>query len=231
MNREDHKFKWVIAIDGPAGSGKSTVTHLLAKRLQYTHIDTGALYRALALKAERQQITHPEALGQMALQTQLEFRWIQLDPPANRLFMDGKDVSNEIRTPEISQLASKISAFPQVRDALLDLQRRLGESGGVVLEGRDIGTVVFPNADIKFYLTASEEKRAERRRIELEGKGIYLSLDEVLKQVRDRDRADMERPVAPLRKAKDAIEIDSTLLTIEEVVEKMLSAVKNLEKS
>lgn len=213
--------KLIVAIDGPAGSGKSTVTHLLARKLGYVHIDTGALYRCVALKAEGAAVSYDDAkaLGLLAGACRLEFQW--LNDERNHVFMDGRNVSKLIRTPEISMAASKISAYPEVRDALLGLQRRMGEGGGVVLEGRDIGTVVFPNADVKFYLTASVESRALRRMVELEDKGVYLGIEEVKKQVIDRDRGDMERKVAPLRKAADAIEIDTTEMTVEEVVEKL----------
>ncbi|MGE4232690.1 MAG: (d)CMP kinase [Bacteriovoracia bacterium] len=222
------KKRLIVAIDGPAGSGKSTVTHLLAKRLGYTHIDTGALYRSIALRAFRQGVTieDEEKLGTIAESAKLEFRWIQ---GRNHIFMDGEDVSSKIRTPEISMAASKISAHPKVRNALLGLQRQMGESGGAVLEGRDIGTVVFPNADVKFYLTATVDSRARRRMVELEDKGLYSEFEEVKKQVVERDRGDMERKVAPLKKADDAIEVDTTEMTVEEVVAFLVDTVKSKE--
>lgn len=219
------KKRLIVAIDGPAGSGKSTVTHLLAKRLGYTHIDTGALYRAVGLKSVEKNIP-PEngvELGKLAASSNLEFHWIK---GSNHIFLDGVDVSSKIRTPEISTLASKISAHPEVRQALLGLQRSLGEQGGVVLEGRDIGTVVFPRADVKFYLTASVDSRARRRMVELEEKGLYHEFEEVKKQVVERDRGDTERKAAPLRKAPDAIEIDTTEMTIEQVVDTLVKEVR-----
>lgn len=222
----------VVAIDGPAGSGKSTVTHLVARKLGYVHIDTGALYRAVALKAEEGGIgiENGAALGKLAAGARIEFQW--LNDERNHVFLDGKNVSDRIRTPEMSMDASRASAHPEVRQALLELQRTLGRQaaaeagGGAVLEGRDIGTVVFPDADIKFFLTASVDSRARRRMVELEGRGIYLDFAEVRKQVVERDRGDTERKAAPLRKADDAIEVDTTNMTVEEVVERLASEVE-----
>ena len=217
--------KPIVAIDGPAGSGKSTVTHLLSKKLGYTHIDTGALYRAIAYKAADCGISIEEGLklGELAAQTRLQFK------EGNQIHCDGKNIAKLIRTPEISMAASRISAHPEVRFALLGLQREMGKKGGVVLEGRDIGTVVFPNAEVKFFLTASVDSRARRRMIELEDKGIYFDFEEVKKQVIDRDKGDTERKAAPLKKAADAIEIDTTKMTVEEVVETLENIVKEKE--
>lgn len=217
----------IVAIDGPAGSGKSTVTHLLAKRLGYVHIDTGALYRCVALKAIREKVSLDDGakLGAVASSCKLEFQW--LNDERNHVFLDDVQVSDLIRTPEISMAASKISAYAEVRQALLGLQRQMGDAGGVVLEGRDIGTVVFPNAHVKFYLVASVESRARRRMVELEEKGIYLDFEQVKKQVVDRDKGDMERKVAPLKKADDALEIDTTYMTIEQVVDSLAAVVQN----
>lgn len=216
----------IVAIDGPAGSGKSTVTHFLAQRLGYNHIDTGAIYRSVAYKALQQKMSLDDgkSLGLLAASCKLEFRWVKNN---NHIFLDGVDLGLSIRTPEISLAASKISAYPEVRQALLGLQRKLGENSGVVLEGRDIGTVVFPNADVKFYLTASVDCRVRRRMIELEEKGTYQSFEEVRGQVVARDKADMERKVAPLKKADDAIEVDTTNMTIEEVIDTLEKTVRN----
>lgn len=223
-------MKLIVAIDGPAGSGKSTVTHFLARRLHYAHIDTGALYRAVALRALDKKISldNGPALGRLASQCKLGFRWSKQNK--NIVLLDNIDVSKLIRTPEVSMAASKISAHPEVRAALLGLQRKLGEKGGVVLEGRDIGTVVFPYAHVKFYLTASVESRARRRMVELEEKGTYLELAEIKRQVIKRDKGDMQRKAAPLRKADDAIEVDTTHMTIEEVVDLLEQLVKKRAK-
>lgn len=226
--------KLIVAIDGPAGSGKSTVTHLLARKLEYVHIDTGALYRAIALKAKEVGLPIDgsdgagPALGKLAVGCKLEFQWLNDD--RNHVFLDGRNVSTLIRTPEISSGASKISAYPEVRQALLGLQREMGKIGGVVLEGRDIGTVVFPDADIKFYLTASVDSRARRRMVELEDKGIYLDFEEVKTQVVGRDRDDMERKAAPLKKAADAIEVDTTNMNVEQVVNTLAQFVDQRRK-
>jgi len=225
------KEKLIVAIDGPAGSGKSTVTHLLARRLGYVHIDTGALYRALALKAKDKGVSIEDGpgLGKLAGETKLEFQWLNDD--RNHIFIDGKSVSNLIRTPEMSMAASRISAHSEVRQALLGIQREMGKQGGVVLEGRDIGTVVFPDAHVKFFLTASIDSRVQRRMVELEEKGVYLDFEEVKKQVMERDRGDMERKVAPLKKAADAFEVNTTNMTVEQVVSTLAQLVHERAKS
>jgi CMP/dCMP kinase len=219
----------VIAIDGPAGTGKSTATRRLSEALGFVHVDTGALYRAVAILAMEkfpgatsEEITSSAA--EIARGAHLLFRRIEGKNPANRIFANGRDVTDFIRTPEMSMAASRVSANPEVRAALLGLQRRLGCEGRTILEGRDIGTVIFPDADVKFFLSASVEERAKRRLIELEATGSdTTSYEEVKRQIIERDHGDTNRKTAPLRKAADAIEVDTSSLTLDEVVSKMES--------
>ena len=227
--------KPVVAIDGPAGAGKSTVTRKVAERLGYMIVDTGALYRVVALAAERAGVGFDDETRATALADALVMEGaVQLrrsDDGVVHVFLRGQDVSTAIRAQSIGQGASKVSQHPGVRDALLDLQRSQGREGGVVLEGRDIGTVVFPDAEAKFYLTASADVRAQRRRDELAARGTPPSLAEVLSEVNERDRRDSTRPVAPLRQAEDAHLVDSSGLSIEQVVEQIVAAVKTVERS
>ncbi len=221
--RRDKGF--IIAIDGPSGAGKSTVTRLLADRLGYLHIDTGAMFRAVALAAKRAAIV-PE--DDEALEKALKGLHISFarNDGCCRIILNGEDVSEVIRTPEISLLTSKISTRKPVRDFLLMLQREMGSSGGVVLEGRDIGTVVFPAAEVKFFLTASAEERGRRRYLELKAKGEDVSLARTIAEVAERDEQDARRKHAPLRRADDAVDIDSTGLSIEDVVGEMERVIK-----
>ncbi len=207
----------IIAIDGPSGAGKSTITKLLADRLGYVHIDTGAMFRAVALAAQRAGIAvdDEEALAGLCRTLDVSFA---RDNGCCRVLLNGEDVSAAIRTPEISLLTSRISARKTVREFLLQRQRAMGARGGVVLEGRDIGTVVFPEAEVKFFLTASAEERGKRRFLELRAKGEDVSLEGIIAQVVQRDAQDEGREHAPLRKAADAVEIDSSGLSIGEVL-------------
>jgi len=206
-------MKKIIAVDGPAGAGKSTVSKIVASKLGYTYIDTGAMYRAVALKSSRST----EDLADI-----VEDINIELDDRA-RVFLDGADVTKEIRTPEISKLASDVSKFPFVRKKLTELQRKMATRGSVIMDGRDIGTQVLPNADLKIFLTASLEERAHRRFEELQAKGQEVNFDAIKKEIALRDKQDSEREIAPLKKAVDAILIDSTNLTIDEVAGKILT--------
>lgn len=214
----------IIAIDGPSGAGKSTLSQLLAQRLGYIQLNTGAMYRCVALAAQQRGIdpTAQERLGLLARQLKIEF---VSTPSGDRVLLDGQDVSTAIRTPEISLLTSEVSAAPQVRTALVALQRHLGKSGGVVLEGRDIGTVVFPQAQVKFFLIATAEERGRRRYNELVAKGVKVDLEQTISEVVARDAADSEREHAPLLQAEDAVVIDSTKLNIDEVLETMIHIV------
>lgn len=220
----------VVAIDGPAGAGKSTVSKRLTAALAYRLLDTGAIYRTVALAAERAGVAWDDeaALGRIAASLPIEFR---IDGDLNRVFLAGEDVSAAIRTPAMSQGASRVSALPAVRAGLMDLQRRLGDEGGVVAEGRDIGTVVFPGAEAKFFLTASDEVRARRRYDELRAGGAVVEYAATLAEIRERDARDSGRDVAPLRPAEDALTIDSSDLGLDEVVAAMLAIVRERERT
>jgi CMP/dCMP kinase len=215
----------VVAIDGPAGAGKSTVARELARRLGYTLVDTGALYRAVALAARERAISWDDgpALGALTRGLQLEFGRSADGSP--RVRIDGRDRADDIRTPEISMGASDVSRHPDVREALLGLQRRLGQDGGVVLEGRDIGTVVFPHAQAKVFLTASAEIRADRRVQELRARGHDVDPAKTLAEVRARDEQDSSRAVAPLKPAPDSIVVDTTEMGFEQVVQRLVAIV------
>lgn len=215
----------VVAIDGPAGAGKSTVSRRVAARLGYTLVDTGALYRAIALAAREAGVSWDDAAALATLADGLSIE-LQRSEEGARVLVDGRDRSTDIRTPEISQGASIVSAHGPVREALLGLQRRLGAEGGVVLEGRDIGTVVFPDAEVKIFLTASDGERARRRQAELDARGTTQPIEVVLSEIRERDRRDSTRPVAPLRQADDAVAVDTTALGLEEVVERLVAIVR-----
>ena len=215
-----------MAIDGPAGAGKSTVAKAVAKRLGYRYMDTGAMYRAVAWKVMRRGADPDDesALGRILESTEVDLG------ADHSVMLDGVDVSGAIRTPEVGQMASRVSGLPVVRRRMADLQRAMGRSGCVVAEGRDMGTVVFPDAEVKVYLDASPETRARRRFRELAGRDSALTLEETLADVTRRDRRDKERAVAPLRKADDAVLIDSTTLSVDAVIEKILEEVKMKSK-
>jgi cytidylate kinase len=215
----------VVAIDGPAGAGKSTAARMLAARLGYTLLDTGAIYRVMALKAREAGVAWDDGPGVAAFAAGLNLSF-RLDGEVNRVFVDGTDVSAAIRTPDMSDGASRVSALPEVRAALLDVQRRLGAAGDVVVEGRDIGTVVFPNADAKFFLTANTDERARRRTAELVALGRDVNADQTRADIVARDARDSSRAVAPLRRADDAIEIDSSGIGPDQVVERMIAAIR-----
>jgi cytidylate kinase len=204
----------IIAIDGPAGAGKSTVAARLAARFGLLNLETGAMYRAFALKVLEQHMdpTNADALEQLSASTIIR---LEPTPSGNRVLLDGTDVTTRIRQPDVTQAASQVSVHPAIRRWMVDLQRELGAKGGIVMEGRDIGTVVFPHADIKFFLDASPEARSERRYAQTGGVG---SQEAVLKEIRERDERDRTRAQSPLKPAPDAIVIDSTNLALDEVV-------------
>jgi cytidylate kinase len=216
---------FVVAIDGPAGAGKSTVARGLAQRLGYTFLDTGALYRTVALAANERQISWDdgERLGELARTLTIDF---VRAGEQTRVLADGRDVTEAIRAAEISEGASRVSALAEVRAGLLDLQRRVGATANVVAEGRDVGTVVFPQAQAKFFLVAQPETRARRRLLELQARGQPALLEEVLADMRVRDERDSRRALAPLRRAEDALELDTSELTPEEVVERMAAVIR-----
>ena len=217
----------VVTIDGPAGAGKSTVAKQLARRLGYRLLDTGAIYRAVALTAHRSGIAWSDAsaCAQVARELDIRFDFVG---DKNHVFLADEDVSAAIRTPEVSQGASQVSAHGPVRAALLDLQRRLGAGGGVVVEGRDTGTVIFPDAAAKFFLTATEEERAKRRVAEL---GPAANYEKTLAEIRERDERDASRDVAPMKPADDAVLVDSSTQTIDEVVENLARLVESRASS
>lgn len=217
--------KLVIAIDGPSGAGKSTIARLLALRLGYTYIDTGAMYRAVGWKAAQDGVDPANEAALETLCGRIEVS-IEHDHDGQRVLVNGVDVTGEIRTPAMGMMASTVSKSPAVRARLLTLQRALGERGGVVMDGRDIGTVVFPGADAKFFLDASDEERGRRRYRELKGKGMDVDLATITEEIRQRDRQDSGRALAPLRRAQDARFIDSSSMTIEQVVDAMLDHIR-----
>ena len=214
----------IVAIDGPSGVGKSTLSKLLSLDLGYINLDTGAMYRAVALASLRQGIDAKDhaALKQLCEKIVIEFERGEKD---ERVLLNGEDVSAQIRTPEISLLTASVAACPDVRQAMVERQRVLGSDGGVVLEGRDIGTIVFPNADVKFFLKASSEVRGQRRFLELQSKGVDVDLARTISEVQARDVADTSRTTSPLRQAEDAIVIDTSDLDITQVLERMFTVI------
>ena len=218
----------IIAIDGPAGSGKSSTARSVAQRLDALYIDTGAMYRAIALRAiDEGLIPEKDDFSELMGDVDVD---LKPSPDGLRVLLDGKDVSDAIRTEEASSMSSRVSQRPEVRKRMVDLQRRLahrhGDEGGkVVMEGRDIGTVVFPDADWKFFVTASPERRAERRALQMEGKGVEVDREELLSQIRERDNRDSTRTHSPLTQAPDAYLIDTTSCSFEEQVENILAII------
>ncbi|MBI5214816.1 MAG: (d)CMP kinase [Ignavibacteriae bacterium] len=219
--------KLIIAIDGPAASGKSTTARLVAGKLGYLHIDTGAMYRAMTLKVLEQQLhlDDHETIGQLAHQTEIQLRQQE---DGLHIFLDSRDVTERIRSQAVTKAASPVSSIKAVREVMVREQRKMGENGGIVLEGRDIGTVVFPNADLKIFLVAQVNERAKRRQMDLKKTGIEVGLDVLADELTKRDEFDSTRKESPLRKADDAILLDTSSMTIDEQVEFIVTKAKEI---
>ena len=215
-----------IAIDGPAGAGKSSLARRLSKELGYIYVDTGAIYRSVGLAAHRRGLDTKNEIAVSAMLPEISIEMRYNDEGEQRMFLDGEDVSAEIRMPEISICASNVSAMPAVRAYLLEMQRRMARTHNVIMDGRDIGTVVLPDADLKIYLTASAEERARRRCLELSERGTPKAYEEVLREINERDYQDMHRDIAPLREAEDAVRLDTSKLNFEESERALLNLIQ-----
>lgn len=215
-----------IAIDGPAGAGKSTLARKLAEKLGFLYVDTGAIYRTVALAVLRAGVDPADESQVIPLLKGLDIRMAYGEDGMQRMYLSGEEVSQAIREHQVSGVASKTSAIPAVRDFLLDFQRRQAREHDIVMDGRDIGTVVLPQADVKIFLTAAPEARARRRLLELEGRGQAADFDTVLRDIKERDYQDEHRPVAPLKRAEDAALLDTTQLNLEQSLMGLLALVK-----
>lgn len=216
-----------VAIDGPAGAGKSSVSRLTAERLGYSYIDTGAIYRALAFFMGETAVDEHGKIRELLGNFDVSFK---IENGINHVFLNGNDITSGIRTEKISMKASSVSAIPFVREALFNMQRKYAEAGGVVMEGRDIGTVIMPDAELKIFLTASPEKRAKRRMLELEAKGHKVDFDELVKEIKERDLKDSTRAVSPLKQAEDAVLVDNSDINLEQTVEVIVKYAKEREE-
>lgn len=221
----------IIAIDGPSASGKSTTAKLVAQRLGYTYIDTGAMYRAVTLATLRSGVDPADSPVVEKLARNLTIRFARNDDGSLRTLLDGEDVSAPIRAPDVTALVSLVSSYSGVRQAMVELQRAMSREEGVVLDGRDIGTVVFPNADVKIFMVADIKARASRRKEDMATLGEELPVDTIAEDLERRDYLDSHREVSPLRKADDAVEIDTSGVTIEDQVEQVLSLVRDAQHS
>ena len=215
-------MSFVVAIDGPAGAGKGTITKLVGEKLGLVNIDTGATFRCVALNMIQENINIQEEGKIEKMLTKIN---IEMHPNGN-IYLNGEEVTNRIRENDVNDLVSPVSVLPVVRNKLLEVQRNIAKGKNVIMEGRDIGTVVFPDADVKIYLDATAEERARRRVIQNQEKGIESSYEEVLKGIKDRDKRDSTREIAPLKKAEDAIYVDSTNLSVEQVVQEIIEIIK-----
>lgn len=216
--------KIVVAIDGPAGAGKSTIAKLAAEKLGYAYIDTGAMYRSVAWKfLQTGKAFDEDFISGLSKTMLIDFK---PEEKINRVFVDGTEVTDAIRTPEVTAIVSRVAAIGAVREAMVDQQRRMGEAGGVLMDGRDIGTVVFPNAQLKIFLTASVEERARRRYAEMVAKGQQVDLQQLQADIAERDKQDSERAISPLRQAEDALLLDTSNMGISEVTDRILQLVQ-----
>lgn len=217
-------MSFVVAIDGPAGSGKGTITKLVGNKLGLVYIDTGAMYRCVTLKALRKKISSTEIEKMEDLVENISIE-MKKEGEKQLVFLDGEDVSAEIRSTQVDEHVAKYAALSCVRNKMTPLQRKMGETGNIIMEGRDIGTAVFPNADVKIYLDASIEERAKRRYQQDLEKGMVVTYEEILESMKQRHKLETQREIAPLRQAEDAIYLDSTHLSIEQVVEKVIEII------
>lgn len=219
-----------IAIDGPAGAGKSTIAKLAAEKLQYTYVDTGAMYRALTYKSLQQQknLADEQVLLDLLMDSRIE---LEPTPAGQQVFLDGQNVSEAIRTPEVTANVSEVAAHAAVRKEMVDRQMKLAESGGILMDGRDIGTHVIPDAELKLFMSASADERARRRFEDNKSRGLHIPVEELKQDILRRDKLDSEREASPLIQAEDAIFLDTTTLSIEDVVEKIVNLVKAKEQS
>ena len=217
--------KFSIAIDGPAGAGKSSIAKVLANKLECIYIDTGAMYRSVGLGAIKQGLNYEDEEPVSLLMPNLDIK-LKMSEEGQQIFLNGHNVSTEIRNDEVAAAASKVATYSKVREALVESQRAMQNETSVVMDGRDIGTVVMPNATLKIYLTASVNERALRRFKEYEAKGVQADLAVLTEEIAARDKQDMERKISPLKKADDAVEIDTTYMTIEEIVERIMTLLK-----
>ncbi len=221
---------FIVAIDGPAGAGKGTITKLVGEKLNLLNVDTGAMYRCVALKMFRENIGLEDLVEiEKVLQT-IDINLVHENGNI-KVFLDEEDVTDKIRTPEISKFVSPVSAIKIVREKMVELQRKFGEQKNIIMEGRDIGTEVFPNANVKIYLDATPEERARRRVLQNQEKGIECEYEQILKDIKIRDERDSTREISPLKKAEDAILVDSTNMTIEEVVEEVVRIVERVKNN
>ncbi len=218
-------MSYQVAIDGPAGAGKSTIAKIVAAKKGFIYVDTGAMYRAMAIHMLRNSVdpADEEAVSQASENADISLKYVE---GVQHVFLNGEDVTGSLRTEETGNMASQVSKYPAVRSRLVAIQKDIGEKNSIVMDGRDIGTVVLPNADVKIYLTASSNVRAQRRYDELVAKGQDADIDKIEEDIIARDHQDMTREVSPLKKADDAVEIDSSYMTIEEVADKILSLIK-----